>query len=169
MADFFFSVNHQILISCNLRIAGDTLGCFYSFCCCLLTEVEFQSLSLTLDGEFTNLIRNVTSSEINCNEGNIRLIDNTVSISLEKATERCVPYLTEILCSSADLTASLFQWSKSIHIFQPRVMSGSFSWFQQLSNPSFGWQWSNMNIFFANICLAGAHLYSTIQKCLRIN
>lgn len=169
MADFFFSVNHQILISCNLRIAGDTLGCFYSFCCCLLTEVEFQSLSLTLDGEFTNLIRNVTSSEINCNEGNIRLIDNTVSISLEKAIERCVPYLTEILCSSADLTASLFQWSKSIHIFQPRVMSGSFSWFQQLSNPSFGWQWSNMNIFFANICLAGAHLYSTIQKCLRIN
>lgn len=23
--------------------------------------------------------------------------------------------------------------------------------------------------FFANICLAGTHLYSTLQKCLRIN
>lgn len=122
-----FSVNHQRLISCNLRIAGDRLGCFYSFCCCLLTGVEFQSLSLTLDGEFTSLIRNATSSEINCNAGNIRLIDNTVNISLEKAPERCVPHLIEILCSSANLTASLFQWSKSIYIFQPRVMSGSFS------------------------------------------
>lgn len=111
--------------------------------------VGFQSWSLTLEGEVTTLIRNITSSEINCKAGNSnRVIDNTVNIPLHKAPERCVPYLVEILCSSADLTASLFQWSKSIHIFQPRVMSGSFAWFQQLSNLSLGWQWSNMNFFF---------------------
>lgn len=91
---------------------------FYSFYCGLLIGVGFQSQNLTLEGEIICLIRNVTSSEINCKAGNSnRLIDITISISLDKGPERWVPYLSEILCSSADLTASLFQWSKSIYIF----------------------------------------------------
>lgn len=112
------------------------------------TGVGSQSQNLTFEGEVTSFIRDVAQSEINCKAVNSsRLIDNTVNISLDKVPERCVPYLIEILCSSADLTASLFQWGKSTHILQPRVMSGSFAWFQQLSNLSFGSQWSNMNIF----------------------
>lgn len=129
---------------------------FFSFCFGLVIGVGFQSENLTLEGEIIGLIRNLTNSEINCKAGNSnRLIDNTVSISLNKGPERWVPYLIEILCSFADLTASLFQWNKSIHIFQPRIMSGSFSWFQKLSNLCFGWQWSNMNIFKQIFVLQG--------------
>lgn len=121
-----FSVNHWRLTSCDLRTAGLPSFGFIYLAVVYSLEWDSRARKLTLEGEVIGLIRNLTSSEINCKAGNSnRLIDNTISLSLNKGPEREEPY--EILCSSADLTASLFQWSKSIHIFQPRVMSGSFA------------------------------------------
>lgn len=74
-----FSVNHWRLTFCNLRTTGVWSVGFILFAVVYSLEWDFRArTSSSLEEEIIGLIRDLTSSEINCKAGNSnRLIDNT--------------------------------------------------------------------------------------------